>query len=65
MWVEISGKSKEECAQIIMQKTDEFYSLSADTIILMLFDKFYPDYATIKYILEQTKLISDLITILF
>lgn len=25
----------------------------------MLFDKFYPDYATIKYILEQTKLISD------
>ena len=34
MWVEISGKSKEECAQIIMQKTDEFYSLSADTIIL-------------------------------
>lgn len=59
MWVEISGKSKEECAQIIMQKTDEFYSLSTDTIILMLFDKFYPDYATIKYILEQTKLISD------
>ena len=39
MWIEISGKSKEECTQIIKRKTDEFYSLNTDTIILILFDK--------------------------
>jgi len=60
MWGEIAGKSAEECSQIIKQKIENFYSLNRDAIILMLFDKFYPDYTTIKNILIQTDLISQL-----
>ena len=56
MWSEISGKSEEESIQIIKQKMDKFHSLNKDTIILMLFDKFYPDYVKIKNILKATNL---------
>lgn len=58
MWKEIAGKSEYECSQIIKQKIEDFYSLNSDTVILMIFDKFYPDYSTIKNILIQTDLLS-------
>lgn len=59
MWDEISGKPIDECSKIIKNKIEEFYSLSIETVILMLFDKFPLNYVTIKKILEKTNLLSE------
>lgn len=56
MWDEIKGKSVEECSRIIKEKINMFYDLHLETVIIMLFDMFSPDYPTIKQILKATNL---------
>lgn len=56
MWGELKDKNTDECIDIIKKKLESFYGVGNETIILMLFDKFSPDYKTIKKILSETGL---------
>lgn len=60
MWHEIDGKRTDECIQIINQKLDLFYDINRESLVIMLFDKFAPNYILIKRILTETNLLSDL-----
>lgn len=56
---EIDKKTIEDCIQIIVEKIKSFSGLNRESVIVMLFDKFAPDFLRIKKILFQTDLIED------
>lgn len=56
---ELNKDNISECIARIIEKRKKFYDLSRETIIIMVFDKFAPDYNTIRIILEKTELIDD------
>ena len=59
MWEDLSGLDTKECITVIEKKLDVFYGLH-EMLILLLFDKFSPDYEKIRDILQETKLIERL-----
>ena len=59
MLKEITEKNIDEYCKSIKQKLEKFYSLSKETVIIMLFDKFKHNYHTIKDVLIKTDLISS------
>lgn len=59
MWEDLSGLDTKECIAVIEKKLDVFYGLH-EMLILLLFDKFSPDYGKIRDILRATKLIERL-----
>lgn len=54
----LEGKSDEEYKKIIIKKTDKLSSIK-EAVILMIFDKFSPDYEYIKKLLFETNLIKS------
>ena len=59
MWEDLRGLDAKACVEIVEKKLEAFYGLQ-EMLILMLFDKFSPDYAKIRDILRETKLIEHL-----
>lgn len=59
MWEDLSGLDTKACIAVIEKKLDAFYGLH-EMLILLLFDKFSPDYEKIRDILRETKLIERL-----
>ncbi len=59
MWEDLSGLDAKACIAVIEKKLDAFYGLH-EMLILLLFDKFSPDYEKIRDILRETKLIERL-----
>jgi len=59
MWEDLSGLDTKACIAVIEKKLDAFYGLQ-EMLILLLFDKFSPDYKKIRDILRETKLIERL-----
>lgn len=59
MWDDLKGLEIEACIEIIKEKLKAFHGIH-EMLILMLFDKFSPDYEKIYDILKKTKLIEYL-----
>jgi len=59
MWNELKDLDLEACVAIIKEKLEAFYGIH-EMLILVLFDKFSPDYAKIYDILKETRLIEHL-----
>lgn len=59
MWEDLRKLDTKECINVIEKKLDAFYGLH-EMLILLLFDKFSPDYERIHNILRETKLIKRL-----
>lgn len=58
MWSEIHNQATDKCVEIIKEKINLLYGIN-ESVILMLFDKFSPNYILIKEILNKTGLIKD------
>lgn len=58
MWNDIKDKPTSDCAEIIKTKIKKIHGIS-EMVIILLFDKFSPDYQTIKTLLIDTNLIED------
>ena len=59
MWDSLEGIDTKACVDVIREKLEAFHGLH-EMLILILFDKFSPDYTIISRILKETKLIEHL-----
>lgn len=59
MWEDLRGADIKTCVAIIEEKLNAFHGLH-EMLILLLFDKFSPDYERISDILRETRLIKHL-----
>lgn len=58
LFVDIDQKNYDECKKIIIKKTNKLYSIK-EAAILIIFDKFSPNYEYIKKLLFETNLITS------